>query len=91
MELMKKQLGIGPKWSRGGSKQVRLYNKEIWEAERIERIKAGISDFGGGAGPNGLTDDAGAMGDDAGIFNVDGSGPYEDTGYDMEQMQEEDF
>ena len=91
VELMKKQLGIGPKWSRGGSKQVRLYNKEIWEAERIERIKAGISDFGGGAGPNGLTDDAGAMGDDAGIFNVDGSGPYEDTGYDMEQMQEEDF
>lgn len=94
VELMKKQLGIGPKWSRGGSKQVRLYNKDIWEAERIERIKAGISDFGsGGVGPNGLTEggESAAMGDANGIFNVDGGGPYEDTGYDLEQVEEGDF
>lgn len=88
VELMLKNLKMG-KWAVGGSKAITQYNKEQYERERIERAKAGISDFTtGGFGPEGPTMIEQPLGDANGIFNFGSEG---EGGYDMEQMGEDDF
>jgi hypothetical protein len=88
VELMLKNLRMG-KWAVGGTKAITQYNKEQYERERIERAKAGISDFAtGGFGPEGPALAEGQMGDPNGIFNFGGEA---EAGYDMERMTEDDY
>jgi hypothetical protein len=80
VELMLKNLRMG-KWAVGGSKAITQYNKDQYERERIERAKAGISDFAtGGFGPEGPAD-----------AELQAMGVAEDSGYDMERMGEDDY
>jgi len=46
MELTNKSLGLG-KWSVGGSKLIRAYDKDYYDQERVKRMEAGIFDFPG--------------------------------------------
>ena len=64
VELMNKTLGIG-EWAVGGSKAIRQYDEDRYEAERTERAQAGLTDY----------PEADAM----------------DSGYDVEQMAEDDY
>ncbi len=47
VEMINKKLGLGPKWSIGGTDVVRLYNPEQYERERQEMEAAGIVRFPG--------------------------------------------
>jgi hypothetical protein len=88
VELMLKNLRMG-KWAVGGTKAITQYNKEQYERERIERAKAGISDFvTGGFGPEGPAAAEMQMADPNGIFNFGGEA---EAGYDMERMAEDDY
>ena len=46
VEAALKQLGMG-KWAVGGSKAIRQYDADRYEAERAERAAAGIVDYPG--------------------------------------------
>lgn len=76
VELMKKKYGMG-KWAVGGTKKIYAYDAEYWEEERQKRIQAGILDFPG-EGPEDQPSAEGFM---------DGE---EESGYDHEQMAEDD-
>lgn len=44
VELMNKTLGIG-EWAVGGTKAIRQYDEDRYEAERTERAQAGLTDY----------------------------------------------
>ena len=44
VELMNKSLGIG-EWAVGGTKAIREYDEDRYEAERTERAQAGLVDY----------------------------------------------
>ena len=67
VELMNKTLGIG-EWAVGGSKAIRQYDEDRYEAERTERAQAGLTDY-----PEASQEAA------------------MDSGYDVEQMAEDDY
>jgi hypothetical protein len=88
VELMLKNMRMG-RWAVGGTKAITQYNKDQYERERIERAKAGISDFStGGFGPEGPELAERPIGDAHGIFNFGGEG---EGAYDMERMAEDDY
>jgi hypothetical protein len=87
VELVLKGLGMGD-WAVGGTKAIRQYDADRYEAERAERAAAGIMDYpgSGGAEANMVTD----------MFGTDYGGEYDagaagDGGYDHDQMAEDDY
>ena len=88
VELVLKGLGMGD-WAVGGTKAIRQYDADRYEAERAERAAAGIMDYPGPVGA-----DAGApidmFGTDYGD-QYDAAGAAGDGGYDHDQMAEDDY
>jgi hypothetical protein len=90
VELVLKGLGMGD-WAVGGTKAIRQYDADRYEAERAERSAAGIMDYPGLADANA----ADAMVTD--MFGTDYGGQYDaaaatgDGGYDHDQMAEDDY
>ncbi len=79
--MIYKKLGIGAKYSIGGTKAVYQYDSERYDIERTEREEAGIMDFGtGGFGPEGEPVQELFGGDANGIFDF---GPQAEIGYDI--------
>ena len=88
VELVLKGLGMGD-WAVGGTKAIRQYDADRYEAERAERAAAGIMDYPGSGGA-----EAGApidmFGTDYGD-QYDAAGAAGDGGYDHDQMAEDDY
>jgi hypothetical protein len=88
VELVLKGLGMGD-WAVGGTKAIRQYDADRYEAERAERAAAGIMDYPGLSGT-----EAEAPID---MFGTDYGGQYDaagaagDGGYDHDQMAEDDY
>jgi len=83
-ELMMKRLGLG-KWSIGGTKAIITLDPEQLERERVKRIEMGIGDF--------ITDEA-TMAHANMLLQEDafgGGGAGAEGGYDVGQMDAEDF
>jgi len=95
VELVLKGLGMGD-WAVGGTKAIRQYDADRYEAERAERAAAGIMDYPGtgGAGADANAADAGhpidMFGADFGA-EYDAAGAAGDGGYDHDQMAEDDY
>ena len=93
VELVLKGLGMGD-WAVGGTKAIRQYDADRYEAERAERAAAGIMDYPGTGGA-GADANAGDMVTD--MFGTDYGGQYDaagaagDGGYDHDQMVEDDY
>ena len=88
--------GIAPKpnyqvgsnnWAVGGSKAIRQYDADRYEAERAERAAAGIMDYPGLAEAN-AADNAHTYDMFGEVYNDAGAG---DGGYDHDQMAEDDY
>lgn len=75
VELTQKKLGMG-RWAVGGSKAIRQYDPERYEAERAERAAAGIVDYAGVEAAN-AADGAGRAVD---MFGMDFGGDYDAGG-----------
>ena len=92
VELVLKGLGMGD-WAVGGTKAIRQYDADRYEAERAERAAAGIMDYPG-LGGAGIGAEADAPID---MFGTDYGGQYDaagaagDGGYDHDQMAEDDY
>ena len=90
VELVLKGLGMGD-WAVGGTKAIRQYDADRYEAERAERAAAGIMDYPGLADANAdgaqVTD---MFGTDYGA-EYDAAGAAGDGGYDHDQMAEDDY
>jgi hypothetical protein len=90
VELVLKGLGMGD-WAVGGTKAIRQYDADRYEAERAERAAAGIMDYPGLADANAadahVTD---MFGTDYGDY-YDAAGASGDGGYDHDQMAEDDY
>ena len=92
VELVLKGLGMG-EWAVGGSKAIRQYDEDRYEAERAERAAAGITDY-----PGALAVGQG-QGDERPIdmfgtnfgADYDAAGERGDGGYDHDQMAEDDY
>ena len=90
VELVLKGLGMGD-WAVGGTKAIRQYDADRYEAERAERAAAGIMDYPG------LGDANAADGHVTDMFGTDYGGEYDaagaagDGGYDHDQMAEDDY
>jgi len=89
VELVLKGLGMGD-WAVGGTKAIRQYDADRYEAERAERAAAGIMDYPGGGGGDvgGMVTDM--FGTDYGA-EYDAAGAAGDGGYDHDQMAEDDY
>ena len=88
VELVLKGLGMGD-WAVGGSKAIRQYDADRYEAERAERSAAGIVDYPGtGGDAQGVVTDM--FGTDYGD-QYDAAGAAGDGGYDHDQMAEDDY
>ena len=87
VELVLKGLGMGD-WAVGGTKAIRQYDADRYEAERAERAAAGIMDYPGTATQAEAPID---------MFGTDYGGQYDaagaagDGGYDHDQMAEDDY
>ncbi len=80
-EMIYKKLGIGAKYSIGGTKAVYQYDPERYDIERTEREEAGIMDFAtNGFGPEGEQPPEMFAGDANGIYDF---GPQMEVGYDI--------
>lgn len=79
VELTQKSLGMG-RWAVGGSKAIRQYDPERYEAERLERANAGIVDYAGADAAN-LAEGAGRPMD---MFGMDFGGDYDVGGERMD-------
>jgi hypothetical protein len=90
VELVLKGLGMGD-WAVGGTKAIRQYDADRYEAERAERAAAGIMDYPG-LGGAGLDDGqvTDMFGTDYGD-QYDAAGAAGDGGYDHDQMAEDDY
>jgi hypothetical protein len=75
VEAALKQLGMG-KWAVGGSKAIRQYDADRYEAERAERAAAGIVDYPGQAAANAA--EGGGVAYD--MFGGDYGGAYDAEG-----------
>jgi hypothetical protein len=90
VELVLKGLGMG-EWAVGGSKAIRQYDEDRYEAERAERAAAGIVDYPGqGQGQGQDTGVVDMFGTDFGA-EYDAAGERGDGGYDHDQMAEDDY
>lgn len=78
--------GMGD-WAVGGSKAIRQYDADRYEAERAERAAAGIMDYPGLAEAN-AADNAHTYDMFGEVYNDAGAG---DGGYDHDQMAEDDY
>jgi hypothetical protein len=93
VELVLKGLGMG-EWAIGGSKAIRQYDEDRYEAERAERAAAGITDY---AGPLAFGQGQGQDERPIDMFGTDFGGEYDaagergDGGYDHDQMAEDDY
>jgi hypothetical protein len=87
VELVLKGLGMG-EWAVGGSKAIRQYDEDRYEAERAERAAAGIVDYPGQQGQDTAVVDM--FGTDFGA-EYDAAGERGDGGYDHDQMAEDDY
>ncbi len=83
VELINKKLGLGD-WAIGASKAIRQYDADRYEAERIERAQAGLTDYAMEGPPK----DGRAM-DMFGFMS--GEINEADAGNDVEQMREDDY
>jgi hypothetical protein len=91
VELTLKNLGMGD-WAVGGTKAIRQYDADRYEAERAERAAAGIVDYPGVADANAA--DAARTYDMFGTDfgdDYDAAGANGDGGYDHDQMAEDDY
>lgn len=92
VELVLKGLGMG-EWAIGGSKAIRQYDEERYEAERAERAAAGITDYPGqrpegqGEGQERPID---MFGTNFGA-DYDAAGERGEGGYDHDEMAEDDY
>ena len=92
MEAALKQLGMG-KWAVGGTKAIRQYDADRYEAERAERAAAGIVDFPGQDAANA----AGEGGQPYDMFGAEYGAAYDAAGDRMDGdytdgvMREEDY
>lgn len=78
--------GMGD-WAVGGSKAIRQYDADRYEAERAERAAAGIMDYPGLADAN-AAETAHTYDMFGEVYNDAGGG---DGGYDHDQMAEDDY
>lgn len=85
--LVNKTLGLG-EWAVGGTKAIRQYDPERYEAERAERAQAGLTDYVDVGAAN-TADGEGRAFDMFGF--VAGDVNEGDGGYDNEQVAEDDF
>jgi hypothetical protein len=90
VELINKKLGIG-KWAVGGTKAIWAYDKDNYDKEREDRLKAGIIDFPGTSdGEMSLPD--GKMYDEYGFPVLDDmESDRMDGGYEMNQHADDDY
>lgn len=83
VELTNKKLGLGD-WAVGGTKAIRQYDDDRYEAERQERMEAGLTDW-----------DMSNVGEEGRAFDMFGFVAEEmnerDGGYDVVQEGEDDF
>lgn len=79
VELQLKKLGMG-EWAIGGSKAIREYDPERQEAERVERVQAGIVDYPEYERHGGKSYDMFGA-----VSAADGDG------FDVDQMREDDY
>jgi hypothetical protein len=92
VELTLKRIGAG-RWAVGGSKAIRQYDPERYEAERLERANAGIVDYAGVDAAN-AAEGAGRAVD---MFGMDFGGDYDaggerlDGDYTDGAMREDDY
>jgi hypothetical protein len=90
VELVLKGLGMGD-WAVGGTKAIRQYDADRYEAERAERAAAGIMDYPGTGGAGGGAEAEAPID----MFGTDYGGQYDaatgDGGYDHDQMAEDDY
>jgi hypothetical protein len=89
VELVLKGLGMG-EWAIGGSKAIRQYDEDRYEAERAERAAAGITDYLQGQGQAQEERPIDMFGTDFG-GDYDAAGERGDGGYDHDEMLEEDY
>jgi hypothetical protein len=88
-----KKYGMG-RWAVGGSKAIRQYDPERYEAERTERAMAGFTDYPGVAEANAAEGLGNAEFD---MFGGEYAAAYDqaaergDGGYDHDQMREDDY
>lgn len=90
VELVNKKLGIG-KWAVGGTKAIWAYDKDNYDKEREDRVRAGIIDFPGTSdGEMSLPE--GKMYDEYGfpVFD-DMESDRMDGGYEMNQHADDDY
>jgi hypothetical protein len=91
-ELTMKRLGIGEKWSIGGTRLVYAYDAGQYSRERAERERAGISDNEFGIGADEVTSFAQEVRTDEFGFVVGSEDARErDGGYDNAQLREDDY
>ena len=83
VELINKKFGLGD-WAVGASKAIRQYDNDRYEAERIERAQAGLTDYAMGAPEEGGR-----------AMDMFGFMPNEiderDAGNDVDQIHEDDY
>ena len=89
VELVLKGLGMG-EWAVGGSKAIRQYDEDRYEAERAERAAAGIVDYAGGQGQGQDDRPIDMFGTDFGA-EYDAAGERGDGGYDHDEIAEDDY
>ena len=85
--LVNKTLGLG-EWAVGGTKAIRQYDPDRYEAERAERAQAGLTDYVDIGAAN-TADGEGRAFDMFGF--VSDAANEGDGGYDNEQVAEDDF
>jgi hypothetical protein len=91
-ELTMKRLGIGEKWSIGGTKLVYAYDAGQYSREKMERARAGIGDDEFGVGTDEVTSFAqGVLTDEFGNIMQTEDQIERDGGYDNAQMREDDY
>jgi hypothetical protein len=91
-ELTMKRLGIGEKWSIGGTKLVYAYDAGQYSREKAERARAGIGDDEFGIGTNEVASFAQeARTDEFGFVMESEDHRERDGGYDTAQVREDDY
>ena len=88
VELINKKLGLG-KWAVGGTKAIWAYDKDNYDKEREDRVKAGIFDFPGTSDGE-IPLPEGKNHDEYG-FPIYGDMNFEGDGYDQNQHGDDDY
>ena len=88
VELINKKLGLG-KWAVGGTKAIWAYDKDNYDKEREDRVKAGIFDFPGTSDGE-IPLPEGKNYDEDG-FPIYGDMNFEADGYDQNQHGDDDY